>query len=47
MVANATDIFSLATTNSGLEDTLETRLLYDLDLSILKKIKVRNLVFWE
>ena len=47
MVANATDIFSLATKNSGLEATLETRVLYDLDFSILKKMKVGNLVVWE
>ena len=47
MVANVTDIFSLATKNSGLEATLETRFLYDLDFSILKKMKVGNLVVWE
>ena len=32
-VANATNIFSLATENSGLVATLETRFLYDLDLN--------------
>ena len=31
-VTNATDIFSLATTNSGLVATLVTGFLYDLDL---------------
>ena len=31
MVANATNIFSLATKNSGLVATLATRFLYDLD----------------
>ena len=33
MVANATNIFSMATKNSGLVATLETRFLYDLDLN--------------
>ena len=33
MVANATNIFSMATKNSGLVTTLETRFLYDLDLN--------------
>ena len=47
MVASVTDIFSLVTKNSGLEVTLETRFLYDLDFSVLKKIKVGNLVVWE
>ena len=47
MVASATDIFSLVTKNSGLEATLETRFLNDLDFRVLKKIKVGNLVFWE
>ena len=32
-VANATNIFSLATKNSGLVTTLATRFLYDLDLN--------------
>ena len=32
-VANATNIFSLATKNSGLVATLVTRFLYDLDLN--------------
>ena len=32
-VANATNIFSLATKNSGLVATWVTRFLYDLDLS--------------
>ena len=32
MVANATNIFSLATKNSGLVTTLATRFLFDLDL---------------
>ena len=32
MVINATNIFSLATKNSGLVATLVTRFLYDLDL---------------
>ena len=32
MVANATNIFSLATKNSGLVATLATRFLDDLDL---------------
>ena len=31
-VANATNIFSLASKNSGLVTTLGTRFLYDLDL---------------
>ena len=47
MVTNATDIFSLATKDSGLEATLETRFLYELGFSILKKMKVGNLVVWE
>ena len=33
MVANATNIFSMATKNSGLVATLKTRFLYDLDLN--------------
>ena len=33
MVANATNIFSLATKTSGLVTTLATRFLYDLDLN--------------
>ena len=33
MVANATNIFSMATKNSGLVTTLEIRFLYDLDLN--------------
>ena len=33
MVANATNIFSMATKHSGLVATLETRFLYDLDLN--------------
>ena len=33
MFANATNIFSLATKNSGLVATLLTRFLYDLDLN--------------
>ena len=32
-VANATNIFSLVTKNSGLVATLATRFLYDLDLN--------------
>ena len=32
VVANATNIFSLATKNSGLVTTLATRFLFDLDL---------------
>ena len=32
MVANATNMFSLATKNSGLVATLATRFLFDLDL---------------
>ena len=32
-VANATNIFFLVTTNSGLVATLVTRFLYDLDLN--------------
>ena len=32
-VTNATNIFSLATKNSGLVATLATRFLYDLDLN--------------
>jgi len=32
-VANATNIFSLASKNSGLVATLGTRYLYDLDLN--------------
>ena len=32
MVANATNIFSLATKNCGLVATLATRFLFDLDL---------------
>ena len=32
-VANATNIFSLATKTSGLVATLATRFLYDLDLN--------------
>ena len=32
-VANATNIFSLATKNSGLVTTLVTRFLHDLDLN--------------
>jgi len=32
MVANATNIFSLATKNAGLVATLVTRILYDSDL---------------
>ena len=32
-VANATNIFSLATEKSGLVATLATRFLYDLDLN--------------
>ena len=32
MVTNATNIFSLATKNSGLVTTLATRFLFDLDL---------------
>ena len=39
MVANATNIFSLATLNSGLVATLATRLLYDLDSNLKSKIK--------
>ena len=34
MVANATNIFSSATENSGLVATLATRFLYDLDLKL-------------
>ena len=34
MVANATNIFSLATKNFGLVTTLATRFLYDLDLKL-------------
>ena len=33
MVANATNIFSLATKNSGLVAKVVTRFLYDLDLN--------------
>ena len=33
MVANAANIFSLATKNSGLVPTLASRFLYDLDLN--------------
>ena len=33
IVANATNIFSLVTKNSGLVTTLATRFLYDLDLN--------------
>ena len=33
MVASATNIFSMATKNSVLVATLETRFLYDLDLT--------------
>ena len=33
MVANTTNIFSLATKNSGLVTTLATRFLFDLDLT--------------
>ena len=33
MVANAANIFSLATKNSGLVATLASRFLYDLDLN--------------
>ena len=33
VVANATNIFSLVTKNSGLVATLATRFLYDLDLN--------------
>ena len=33
MVTNATNIFSLATENSGLVATLTTKFLYDLDLN--------------
>ena len=32
-IANVTNIFSMATKNSGLVATLETRFLYDLDLN--------------
>ena len=36
-VANATNIFSLATKNSGLVATLATRFLDDLDLKQIKE----------
>ena len=39
VVANVTNIFSLATKNSGLVATLVTRLLYNLDLNLKSKIK--------
>ena len=39
VVANVTNIFSLATKNSGLVATLVTRLLYNLDLNLRSKIK--------
>ena len=35
MVANATNILSLATKNSGLVSTLDTRFLYELDLNYM------------
>ena len=35
MVANATNILSLATKNSGLVATLDTRFLYELDLNYM------------
>ena len=38
-VANVTNIFSLATTNSGLVATLVTRFLYDLNLNLKSKDK--------
>ena len=38
-VANATNIFSLATKNSGLVATLVTGFLYDLDLNQESKVK--------
>ena len=39
MVANATNIFSLVTKNSGLVATLATRFLYDLYLNWKSKVK--------
>ena len=39
MVANATNIFSLATKNSGLDATLATKFLYDLELNQISKVK--------
>ena len=38
-VTNATNIFSLATKNSGLVATLATRFLHDLDLNSKSKVK--------
>ena len=35
MVANATNVLSLATKNSGLVATLDTRFLYELDLNYM------------
>ena len=39
MVANATNIFSLTTKNSGLDATLATKFLYDLELNQISKVK--------
>ena len=38
-VINVTNIFSLATKNSGLVATLATRFLFDLDLNKKSKVK--------
>ena len=38
-VANATNIFSLATKSSGLVVTLVTRFLYALDLNLKSRVK--------
>ena len=42
MFDNATNIFSLATKNSGLVTTLVTRFLYDLDLNNYQNSKVKT-----
>ena len=42
MVTNATNIFSLVTKNSGLVATLVTRFLYDLDLIIFQRVKLKQ-----
>ena len=42
-VINVTNIFSLATKNSGIVATLATRFLFDLDLNKKSKVKTGHL----
>ena len=42
MVANATNLFSLVTKNSGLVAKVATRFLYDLDFKFKKRVKLKQ-----